>query len=524
MIKLLDCTLRDGGYVNDWNFGEKTIKNILIKLIASHIDIVECGFLSEKKIVNSERSIYSKPEDVPDIGNNNKTEVAAMINYGEYDIEHLPNCASSLIKIIRVAFHKVDYISAVNYSNMIAQKGYKVFLQPMNALDYSEEEYKDLIFRTNDSLVKAFYIVDTFGNMRKADLGRLYDLCEKYLRAEMILGFHSHNNMQLSFSNAQELIAKCGNRDIIIDSSVFGMGRGAGNLCTELMIQYLNENWGGEYNLLPILECIDDYINPIYIQHAWGYSVPYYLAAINSCHPNYANYLIGKQTLCVKDINIIIKMIPSDLKVKYDEQIIKKLYLEYLARNIDDSKAIKELEELCKGKTVLLLAPGKTLVTCEERIIKYIAKEKPIVFGINHIPTDNYGYDRVFISNLKRFNNLEEALLKGNNKIVCTSNISNTSNLCVLNYADYLNENDDIFDNSGTIIINILRKIEVKKFALAGYDGFKYEGEKNYYDNKFNNGISYEKQTQINNAMKEYFSRAKKELNIEFITPSAYDE
>ena len=321
-IQLLDCTLRDGGYVNDWNFGETNIKRVLQSLINSGIDVVECGFVSQKKETTVDKSVYPNTDfAIPNSEGNVK--FAAMINYGEFDANDLLPKLDSKLDIIRVAFHKADFENAVSYCDEISQKGYTVFLQPMNAMDYSEEEYMALISLANKSKISVFYLVDTFGNMRKSDLIKLYSLIDSNLRKDIPIGFHSHNNMQLSFSNAQELIARHGNRDIYIDSSIFGMGRGAGNLCTELMIQYLNENLDTRYNLLPILECIDENIMPIYLNHSWGYSVPYYLAAINSCHPNYANYLVSMQTLCVRDINIIIKLIPLEKKAKFDKELIK---------------------------------------------------------------------------------------------------------------------------------------------------------------------------------------------------------
>ena len=520
MIKLLDCTLRDGGYVNDWNFGKKTINSVLQSLVNSGIDIIECGFISQEKETTDDKSVYTNVDFyIPESEGNVK--FAAMINFGEFNPNDLLPKSKSRLDIIRVAFHKADFEKAVSYCDEISNKGYAVFLQPMNAMDYSEEEYKRLIELANRSTISVFYLVDTFGNMRKSDLVRLYSLIDTNLRKDIPIGFHSHNNMQLSFSNAQELIARHGDRDILIDSSIFGMGRGAGNLCTELMTQYLNENLGTRYNLLPILECIDDSIMPIYLSHSWGYSVPYYLAAINSCHPNYANYLVSMQTLCVKDINIIIKSIPADKKAKFDKELIKQMYVDYLSRNIDDSETLKDLALLCKGRKVLLLAPGKSLVTNYDLVKGYIAKYNPVVFSINHIPK-KYKFDKIFISNLKRFKNVDDSLNSIDEKVLYTSNIT-VQKSHVLNYSSYLNDEDSIFDNSGLMLINILRKAGVLEFALAGYDGFDYVGGQNYYDNKLvGGGVPYEQQVRINEAMKKYFKRIQKEVNIAFVTPSKY--
>ena len=145
------------------------------------------------------------------------------------------------------------------------------------------------------------------------------------------------------------------------------------------------------------------------------------------------------------------------------------------------------------------------------------------MFSINHIPDKSYKCDRIFISNLKRFKGVNNLLDRIENKVLYTSNIT-TQKKNVLNYSSYLNDEDAIFDNSGTMLINILRKAGVNNFALAGYDGFNYVGGQNYYDNKLVGGVPYEQQVLINEAMKKYFSRINKHVNIEFITPSKYSE
>ena len=146
------------------------------------------------------------------------------------------------------------------------------------------------------------------------------------LNKSISLGFHSHNNLQLSFPNAKTLMQISKDRELIIDSTVFGMGRGAGNIHTELITKYLNDNYRAKYNLLPILNVVQKYINPIFEVNPWGYSVPYYLAAINHCHPNYAKYLIDKGIESVDLIDNILRNIPEDKKTNYDISVIDKLF------------------------------------------------------------------------------------------------------------------------------------------------------------------------------------------------------
>lgn len=522
-LYLLDCTLRDGGYVNDWNFGENQIKKISKKISESNVETIECGFLSQTKEISKDKSIYKTIKEAEgyfkDVLNNN---LALMINCGEYNPDDLPKYQDGKISIIRIAFHKHQRNEAQNLCVKLKANGFRVFFQPMYTLGYTDLELLDVIKWANENSPEAFYIVDSFGTMRGNDVLRIFYLIDNNLNSKIKIGFHSHNNLQLSFSNAQELVKLHSKRDIIIDTSVFGMGRGAGNLCTELMTRYINENIENKYDLIPILEIMDEYIMPIYSQHPWGYSAPYYIAAINGCHPNYATYLVNRQTLCIKDINKIIKSVPVDKKHLFDKELINKLYLQYQSHSVDDTLAISQISELCKDRKILILAPGKSVLTYRSEIQKYIEQNDPVIFAINHIPKF-YRFDRIFISNLKRFKSLDEAVDKIKEKLICSSNITISDGITVVNYSDYLNDDDVIYDNSGLMLINVLKKAGVTNIALAGYDGFNYADSKNYFDEGLANNINAQRQADTNASIIEYFNNIRKTLNIAFVTPTIYD-
>lgn len=403
-LYVLDCTLRDGGYVNSWGFQPTSITKIINNLCASNIDIIEVGFLNSQK-GNSVSTLFDSAESVSKYIKASKIKApsncVAMIMHNQFDCTKLPERKGMLLSGIRYCFKKEYIEKALENCRLIRNKGYDVYLQPAALSDYNDKEVLDLVTRANNIDICAFYIVDTFGVMRKRDVIRYYYLIDENLKENVSIGFHSHNNLQLSFSNAQELIQMNSKRDIIIDSSIFGMGRGAGNLCTELITQYINENIEKKYDIIPILEAMDEYIMPIYSQHPWGYSAPYYIAATNNCHPNYATFLMNKGTLCIRNINSIIKSIPEENKHLYNEELIGRMYFDYQHKNIDDSEIIAQLSELCSEREILILAPGKSLVTHEKNISGFIERSNPVVFAINHIP-ERYRFDKVFVSNLKR--------------------------------------------------------------------------------------------------------------------------
>ena len=235
-IQVLDCTLRDGGYCNNCRFGFENEKKIIHGLVEANVDIIECGFLMNTVEYDQDVTRFTSLDEVAKIipkDKEGKTFVM-LTDYGKYRPEDLPEYDGVSVDGLRVAFHKKDRIAALKECKKIKNKGYKVFVQAMVSLSYTDEEFLDLIRRVNELEPYAFYIVDSFGMMKRKDLTRLFYLVEHNLNEKIKIGFHSHNNMQLAYSNAQSLVDLHSDRDLIIDSSVYGMGRGAGNLNTEL--------------------------------------------------------------------------------------------------------------------------------------------------------------------------------------------------------------------------------------------------------------------------------------------------
>ena len=190
---------------------------------------------------------------------------------------------------------------------------------------------------------------------------------------------------------------------------------------------------------------------------------------------------------------------------------------------MDDSQAVAEISELCRGRNILILAPGRTLLTRKEQIQKYIDENDPVVFSINHIPR-YHRCDRVFVSNLKRFKGIDDAVSAMDGRVILTSNIAAGGNVCTVNYSAYLNENEVISDNSGLMLLNVLKKAGVTEAALAGYDGFDITAEKNYFDEKLMSVDDAERHVLINKATAEYFDKLRNSMRITFITPSVYDK
>ena len=323
-IKILDCTLRDGGYINNWHFGKENIKLIINNLVLSGCEYIECGTIKDCDY-DVDKTLFSDFNQLEKfIPHNSKSKFVLLINYGEVPIEKI-NFKNKDI-FIKVTFKKNQVNDALEYSKILIEKGYKVFINPMNTISYSSDELIDLITVVNKIKPIALSIVDTNGEMTLKDTSRLYSLINKKLNKKIIICFHSHNNLQLSFANAQILMGQNTNRTIIIDSTVFGMGRGAGNLCTELLMKYINDNNGDNYEVNYILKIIDENISKIFKASPWGYSIPYYISASLHCHPNYAKYLTDKGDITFEKIRKILDAIPIDKRGIYEKSVIDGIY------------------------------------------------------------------------------------------------------------------------------------------------------------------------------------------------------
>ncbi len=515
-IHILDCTLRDGGYCNNWNFGMENIKKILGGLISANIDIVECGYLTKNAGYNQDHSQYNDVKEL--LGyfptDYDKNRLVVLMNYNEYDLEKLPDCKDSPLNGIRVAFHKKDRNEALEYCRKIMDKGYKVFIQPMVSLSYTDAEYLDLIDKVNALKPYAFYVVDSFGMMKKKNLLRLFYMVEHNLNKNIWIGFHSHNNMQLAYSNAQTLVDAMKDRDLIIDSSIFGMGRGAGNLNTELFVEYLNENISFNYDLKPLLVLIDDVLNDFYQKKHWGYSLPNYLSAKHNIHPNYAIFFSERYTLTVGAIDEIFNGMDPTRAVEYDKNYAEEAYDNYM-KEIKYSRTNEEdLKEVVSGRKILLVAPGKSAESEKEKILSFSKENNLLLVSINY-NFDEKLTDYIFISNLRRFRELNNAFL---DKCITTTNIKSDLTKYRVDYTKLLYDIDSVKDNAGLMAIKLFLNMEVDKIYLAGYDGFSYNHIDNYDSNQREYVISREVIDSMNEGMRACIFQYWREKQIEFLT------
>ncbi len=325
-VHLLDCTLRDGGYVNDWRFGDSAIKSIVHSLSTANIEIIEIGFMRDEANVSG-RTVWSSMESLsPYLEQGRKGQQFAVMGeiFNPLPIEKIEPHSDRTPDIIRVIVWKRKITEAIGYLKKITELGYKVCVQPERANQYTIDEFKDLIKAFECVHPMAIYVVDSNGLMNKNRLMEYLLAADEVMPPYMMLGYHGHNNL-LQAEGVAEAFAELNlARDIIIDGSVFGIGRSSGNLNIEIFAKYMNEKYSTNYKISNMLKVYEDYIADIYREKPWGYSMETFVTAMHECNPNYAAILRDEYKCKPSEIDSIISLMSEEDKVITNREAVKK--------------------------------------------------------------------------------------------------------------------------------------------------------------------------------------------------------
>lgn len=530
-VNILDCTLRDGGYLIESQFGNTAIKGMIQGLTESGIDVIECGFLKDEPhqegstIFNNASQIRPfLPED------RRQASYVCLADYSRYSIDKLEACDGTSIDGIRACFFKEERHDVIHFCRSIRDKGYKLYVQPVDILGYTDKELLDLIEAINELEPYAFSIVDTFGSLYKEDLQRVFYLVHHNLCSSAKIGFHSHNNLQMSFALSQEFIEMSqGLRSVVVDSSMAGMGRGAGNTNTELVMQYMNRKFNSGYDINTVLDLIDNYIDGFRGQYEWGYSIPYFLAGSYSAHVNNISYLSTKAGIASRDINYLLNRIGPTSRKRYDYDLLEKTYMEYQGTICDDQEALETLRTTFAQRDILMLLPGHSISTHREGIRQYCKDHDPIIISVNLLSRD-YPIDYVYFSNKNRYHYWKSATHFSEYKKIVTSNVTTDTrkNQLIIDFTRLVKCGWDQLDNSGILLLRLLDQLSVKSIAIAGFDGYSRDsGSQNYIQKameKTRNTLNAEEANKdIRSMLEDYMNTRNLNCPILFLTPSCFE-
>ena len=392
-IKILDCTLRDGGYYNDWRFSKSLVSEYIKAVNNSNIDIVEIGFRFLKK---NNYGFFANTEEnlINNIKFRKNLKVAVMLNSADLSFnsdyknqlkKYFVKKSKSKISVIRLATHLRDIEKIVPHVKFLKKLGYNVVV---NLMQIDKVDKKDLI-RTLKILKKtnsvtAFYFADSFGNLDSKKIEKICKIIKFNWNKDF--GFHAHDNCGFALQNCLTAMSRGAKW---IDSTIQGMGRGAGNVSTEDLLCALQDKNNFKYNVKPIFNLAQTSFRKLKDKYKWGKSIYYHMSAKFNIHPTYIQELTKDDRYSHEEIINIIYSLRNFSASSFNPERLKELIQEKI-----DFKSAWNAKDWCKNKNILLLGAGSSITRNKEEISKFIKKRKCKVVSLNI----NEKLDRKFIN------------------------------------------------------------------------------------------------------------------------------
>ncbi|SDS15938.1 4-hydroxy 2-oxovalerate aldolase [Paenibacillaceae bacterium GAS479] len=291
--KIVDCTIRDGGLVNNWDFSIEFVQDLYRSLDEAGVEYMEIGYKNSPKLLKGAESAgpwrFLNDDFLRKvIPNKGKTKLSALVDIGRVDENDVLPRADSMIDLIRVACYIQDVDKALELVTLFHERGYETTLNIMALSNVMENQLVEAFEAISESVVDVVYVVDSYGSLKPSDFGYLVDKFKQHLPNKK-LGVHTHNNQQLAFANTLLAVDKGVE---FLDASVYGMGRAAGNCNTELLVAHLPNT---KYNVRPVLEMIEKHMLPLREKEEWGYIMEYMVTGLLDEHPRSAMAIRGSE-------------------------------------------------------------------------------------------------------------------------------------------------------------------------------------------------------------------------------------
>lgn len=325
-IKLLDCTLRDGGYVNNWSFGNENIKYIANTIAKSGIEIVELGFIRDEDY-NENRAVWNSFDKIDEYIPSDTNALYAVMGecFNQFPLNKIPDKDNTKVDIIRVICWSKLQTEAIEYCKHLVDKGYKVCIQPDRVNQYTIDEFKHVCEEYAKIEPYAIYVVDSNGFLSQREIMAYLKAADEVLPSNINLGYHGHNSLLQAEGAAELFVETIDKRGVFVDGSIYGIGRASGNLNIEIFARYLNKYFNKKYNISCFIEIFQNCVSKIYRDKSWGYSMESFLSSAYSCNPNYANILRNDYALNPCEIEQIISKLSDVDKVITNKDILLEL-------------------------------------------------------------------------------------------------------------------------------------------------------------------------------------------------------
>ena len=290
-IKVVDCTIRDGGLMNEWKFSEEMVRDVYRALSEAGVDYMEMGYRASKKLFSPEEFgpwRFCDEENLRRVidGIESRTKLSVMLDVGRTEEDDILPADQSVVSLYRVCSYVPDIDKAIQLANHCHEKGYETTINIMAISRAIETELDEALQQVEEeSHVIACYLVDSFGALYSEQIHFLTEKFKSFLKSREV-GVHCHNNQQLAYANTIEGIIHDAN---FVDGTVYGIGRAAGNCPLELLISFLKNP---KFNVRPILGVIPKWLIPMMEEIQWGYRIPYMITGTLNEHPRTAMALM----------------------------------------------------------------------------------------------------------------------------------------------------------------------------------------------------------------------------------------
>ncbi|MCE8009733.1 aldolase catalytic domain-containing protein [Aestuariivita sp.] len=386
-FKLLDCTLRDGGYYNSWDFSEQEAQDYIDNLTRAGVDIIELGFRFTPKSEFCGPFAYSSEAFLRRLTLPENVQFGVMINASDYLGADWKDClernfvpeADSAVSLVRIAAHIGQLLECDKIVAWLKDQGYDVGLNVMQISQASNEMIVDLITSVERDFCdfEALYFADSLGNLTTDDVRRIVGLFRAH--SQKPIGFHGHDNIGLGVANS---LAAMEAGASWVDATVTGMGRGAGNTQTEYLALEMAQRNLHSFSMLDLQRAATGWLADLKLKCQWGTNLYYYEAGLRSLHPSYVQQMLGSQKYQPLDILVMIDALSRlEAPTSYRTANIDKA----LASLLKSPEGQDDMTGRWAGRPVLLIADGPNGRRHHEAVMAYARKHDAVCLTLNYV-------------------------------------------------------------------------------------------------------------------------------------------
>ena len=487
-INIIDCTLRDGGYYNNWDFSNQIVNDYLRAMSLAGIKNIELGFRSFQKRDFKGPNWYTTDSYIKSLTIPKSLKIGVMVNAFEL-ISHplgllkatnlmFKKAKDNKIKFIRLACHFKEFNQTTKICDILKKKGYFVAINLMQISEQSEEKIISVAKIAEKIKPNILYFADSLGGMDPTHISELVKMFRKYWTGP--LGIHAHNNLGKAIAN---ILAACDLGVTWVDSTVTGMGRGSGNAQTEYLLIELQRFQKEKFNILHLLKLIKKHFEPMQRKYNWGINSYYYLAGKYGIHPTYIQEMILMK-LDESEILVAIEQLKDSGGNKYNVDLVRSEFQKSLKLKKGKWSPISKI----KKREVLFVSSGPKAKEYKDEIEKYIKLKKPFVIALNTSICINKSLIDIYvacnplklIANVNLYKNIKsplavpESLLSKNLK-------KKFKNIKLLDFGVGIKENKfEFYKNCSSVprlydlayALSIATSGNASRILLAGFDGY----------------------------------------------------